>query len=601
MTNGRPSGPGEESGTMQIDVRTLPTLFDVARARAELSGDRLLCTFLVDGDKTEERLTYAELDLRARRAAALLQAHGGHGERALLLYEPGIAYLVGYYACIYAGWIPVPAYPPNPLRLARTLPRLQAILGEVRPRLILTTSAIAAVAEQMMEMLEEARGIPIAATDAVELGLEKTWHPPALSGEDIAVLQYTSGSVGSPKGVRVSHRALLHNLGLCAAVPATGEDTRIVCWLPPYHDMGLVGGVLWPLFVGGQSVNLSPLHFLSRPLRWLRAITRYRCNNMVGPNFAYQLCVRKVTPAERDRLELSSVVVAWNGAEPIRPEVLRQFTEYFSPCGFRETAFYPCYGLAESTLLVAGGNRDEAPRVRGFSAAGLSQGVARPAGSGEEAQQLVSCGRARPGMELRIVDAETARPLEEGRIGEIWLRSPSLGSGYFARPEVTAETFEARTADGDGPWLRTGDLGFVVGGELFIAGRLKDLIIIRGRNLYPHDIELTAERAVKGLRPGCTAAFPVDVNGEESLALVAEVDARLAAPEAAAELAAVHRPIVEAVVAAFDVSPESIALIEPGSIPKTPSGKLQRRLCRQMLAEGTLVPLSTWRRGTPLQ
>jgi acyl-CoA synthetase (AMP-forming)/AMP-acid ligase II len=537
------------------------TLVSLLRGRAERHPERTAFTFLVDGGQQQERWSHGELDRAARRLAALLQRMGGAGERALLLYEPGPSYLVGYLGCLYAGWIAVPAYPPDPLRRARTLPRIQGIIEEASPEVILTSSQLRPVLEMTLADLPP---VAVVATDDLPRD-EDGWRAPAIDADSVAFLQYTSGSVAQPKGVMVSHGNLIHNLSLIAQSHGLGEDTRVASWLPPYHDMGLIGSLLAPLSAGGEVVFMSPLRFLARPIRWLRAVTRHRSTKMVGPSFAFALCASKVGPEQLAELDLSTVRIAYNGSEPLRADVMERFSEAFAPCGFRRSAFYPCYGLAESTLIVSGRH-----------GVGIGPGGA------------VSSGRAMPGTEVRIVDPDTLAPRTDGEIGEIWLRGPSVARGYWGRVDESERVFGARTDAGEGPYLRTGDLGFLAGGELYVAGRLKDLVKIRGRNLYPQDIEATVEIAGGASRPNVCAAFGVDVDGAEQLAIVSEIE------RDAGEPGPLFERIVAAVSAAHDVRPATITLIDKGTLPKTSSGKLQRQLCKRMLAAGDLAVSARW-------
>jgi acyl carrier protein len=386
----------------------------------------------------------------------------------------------------------------------------------------------------------------------------------------------------------LTHANLLHNSSAIRQCFSAGDDSRGVIWLPPYHDMGLIGGVLQPLYGGFPVVLMSPLAFLARPLRWLQAITRHRGTISGGPNFAYDLCVRKIGPAERATLDLGSWQLAFNGAEPIHPDTLDRFVTAFGPCGFRREAFYPCYGLAEGTLISSGGQHGRTPTVLSVAKEALGGGQAIAPRADEAAQPLVSCGASIAGQELIVVDPERHVPVAAGRVGEIWLRGPSVARGYWQRGEETAASFQARRADTDeGSYLRTGDLGFIVDGELYVTGRIKDLVIVRGRNLYPQDIERTAVACHAALRPGCAAAFAVAAAGEEHLVIVLEADARVsfAAP---ALVEAIRRAVAEE----HEVQAHAIVLVGPGGVPKTSSGKVQRRACRAQYLAGELTPIA---------
>ncbi|RPH57856.1 fatty acyl-AMP ligase, partial [bacterium] len=444
--------------------RTPFNWIQLLRQRAQQDPHKCAYTFLTDGEKEGERLTYAELDLRARALGAWLQRMDAAGERVLLLYNPGLEFVAAFLGCLYAGTTAVPAYPP---RSARMLPRLRAIAADARPTVALTSSDLLAGVETLAGRLPELAGVRWVATDALDApALAREWREPEVDGGTLAFLQYTSGSTALPKGVKVSHGNLLHNEGLIEAAFDQSEESVIVGWLPLYHDMGLIGNVLQPLYVGARCILMSPVAFLQRPARWLRAISHYRATTSGGPNFAYDLCVRKVPPAERYGLDLSSWKVAFNGAEPVRAETLDRFTEAFASCGFRREAFYPCYGLAEATLFVTGGTVGVPPAVEAFRTADLERDRAVPVNALDPAgRRLVGCGTSWAGQQVAVVDPETGRGLPSDRVGEVWIAGPSVAGGYWNRPEETERTFGARLEDGSGPFLRTGDLGFLRDGE----------------------------------------------------------------------------------------------------------------------------------------
>ncbi len=558
----------------------LYSIVDLLRRRAVEGGSDAGYTFLADGEATATHLTFAAMDERARAIGALLQRAASPGDRALLLFPPGIEFISAFFGCLYAGVIAVPAYPP---RAAKTQERLRSIAQDCQPRVVLTTAALRTKAERLAEHVPELRAAVWQTTDDLPAGLAGEWLPPALSPESLAFLQYTSGSTATPKGVMVSHGNLLHNEEIIRQAFRQSADSVIVGWLPLYHDMGLIGNVLQPLYVGARCILMSPLAFLQRPLRWLEAISRYRGTTSGGPNFAYDLCVRKIGEEERQGLDLGRWQVAFNGAEPIRADTLDRFAAAFEPHGFDRRAFFPCYGLAEATLFVTGGPGGRAPRVERFAGAALEQGRVVP-GDGASSRTLVACGRIWEMHELRIVDAEAGQPCPPGQVGEIWVQGPSVARGYWNLAEDTERSFHAAAADGSGPWLRTGDLGFLLGDDLFVTGRAKDLIILRGRNLYPQDLELSAERSHPALRPGCGAAFSVDVADEERLIVVHELErgAEAAAGDAAA---AIRGALAED----HEVQTYEVLLLRHDSIPKTSSGKIQRHACRQRYLAGELA------------
>ncbi|HTF09418.1 MAG TPA: AMP-binding protein, partial [Asanoa sp.] len=561
------------------DVRTVP---DLLRARAAEQPDRLGYSFLVDGETEELRLTYAEADRRARAVAASLGSAGVRpGMRALLVLPPGLDYLTALFGCMYAGVVAVPVYPPDPFQFDRSLPRLLAIVGDAEPVVVLTTAPLLGFLDEVTRLAPGLGALPWLAVDtAADPGTE----PAVLAPDATAVLQYTSGSTSEPRGVLLSHANLLHNSGLIQRLFGTTPESHGLVWLPPYHDMGLIGGLLQPLYGGFPVTLMSPLHFLEQPMRWLRAIDRFGATASGGPNFAYDLCARKCTPDEAAQLDLRSWRVAFNGAEPIRPETLERFAATFAPAGFRPDAFLPCYGLAEATLIVTGhGGRAGSPVTAPVSvdAEALQRHEVAPAGAGA-AVRLTSCGPAAPGQRIAIVDLATGTTCPPDRVGEIWVSGPSVAAGYWRLPEETASVFGAATADGAGPFLRTGDLGFLHDGQLVVTGRRKDLIIVRGRNHYPQDVELTAERVDPVLRPGGSAAFLTA--DDDRLVLVHEV--RRGSP--AADVPALAALIRQAVAREHGLEVHAAVLVRAGGLPKTSSGKVQRRLCRSRYAAGEL-------------
>ncbi len=576
---------------MREPFATPRTFVDVLRRRAETDANRTAFIFLSDGKTAEQPLTYAELDARARAVAATLCARGATGERAVLLFPPGLDYIVAFFGCMYAGTLPVPAYPPDPSRLARTLPRLQAIAADCQARLVLTDSMIYNFAEALFSLAPDLAAKDWIATDQVPLDAAADWAPVPLDGDTLALLQYTSGSTASPKGVMLSHGNLLADNALIVQAFHTSERDAVCGWVPLYHDLGLVGHVLHPVHQGFLSVLMSPIHFLRDPLCWLQGLARYRATQGGGPNFAYDLCVRRTTPEQRQALDLSHWKTAFCGAEPVRYETLRRFAEAFRVSGFEERSFYPCYGMAEVGLFISGKDASDPFLTDVQNPRRLERGEVATPGPGEPTQVLVGCGRSWPGQRLVIVEPATGRRAPPNRIGEIWVAGPHVAQGYYGRPDETARAFGARLADsGEGPFLRTGDLGYLQGTELYIAGRIKDLIVVRGRNLYPQDIEAVVEAAHPAVKPGCTAAFALDNDAEERLVVAAEVDPKRAA--AGGDPTALHaelaQAIRQAVLDAFEVAPYTVLLLRSGSLPKTSSGKIQRHACRAEHQAGTL-------------
>ncbi|HEY0603114.1 MAG TPA: condensation domain-containing protein [Herpetosiphonaceae bacterium] len=562
------------------------TLVELLRRRSELQPQAEHYTFLVSDQETELTWSYSMLDQKARAIAALLQASIRPGERVLLLYPPGLDYLAAFFGCLYAGIIAVPIFPPS---FSRPALRLQAILADSGAVAALTTDRLLADAPALIRHTPGLATLRWLATDNLARDLADQWRAAPIDGESIAFLQYTSGSTGTPKGVMLSHRNLLHNLSLIHRFYGMSPESQGVIWLVPYHDMGLIGGILAPLYGGFPVTLMPPVAFLQKPLRWLQTISRCRGTISGGPNFAYSLCLTKIPPEEREGLDLSSWQVAFNGAEPVREQTMRSFAEAFAPYGFRYEAFYPCYGLAEATLIVAGGLYTEAPITQTVAGQALAQHqVIAAADSAPDTHLLVSAGRSAPSQDVVIVNPQT-RAAVTGGVGEIWVRGPSIARGYWGRPAETDETFGAYLADDTtGPFLRTGDLGFLLRGELFVTGRLKDLIIIRGKNHYPQDIELTVEQSHFALAPGCGAAFSIEIAGEERLVVVQELNRR----DRHSDPQAITQAIRQAVAEQHGLQVYAISLLKPASIFKTTSGKIQRRACKVAYLDGTLAVIS---------
>ncbi len=566
-----------------------PTLVELLRHRVLRQADETAFTYLVDGEHDQVHVSNRELDRKARAIGAWLQSLNLAGERALLLYPPGLEFIAAFFGCLYAGVVAVPVYPP---RRNRSLARIQAIADDAEAKVALTTDVVIRRVEPLIDDTPHLKALKWLATDHTPEGIDERWEAPDIHGDTLAFLQYTSGSTGTPKGVMLDHINLLHNSALIAHA---FEHTRTglgVFWLPSYHDMGLIGGILQPLYIGRPNILMSPVAFLQKPYRWLSAISRFGATTSGGPNFAYDLCIRKITPEQRATLDLSTWRVAFNGAEPVCAETLERFAEVFAPCGFRREAFYPCFGLAEATLIVSGGYAKKPPVVRWFAAEALATGrivEAQPAEQGGRA--LVGCGNTLPDQEIAIADPETMTRCPAGRVGEIWVRGPSVAQGYWRQPEATEATFRAFLKDtGEGPFLRTGDLGFLRDGELFVTGRIKDLIIFRGVNLHPQDIERTVQESHPYLVPNAGAAFTVGVGGRERLVVVQELERRKKD-----NLASVFEAIRRAVSVEHELPVDAIVLLHANSIPKTSSGKVQRHACRAAFLEGKLTAVAEWR------
>jgi amino acid adenylation domain-containing protein len=593
VSNFGTNAPVEASRIWEIDLDQ--TLVELLRRRLPDQFNRTAYTFLVDGETEEVTLTYGELDVKVRAIAARLQRLAALGERVLLLYPPDLEYIAAFFGCLYAGAVAVPVFAP---RANRSLSRLQAIAADAEAKVVLTTSAVFSRIEPFLAQVSELQAMHWLVTDNIDEETAQEWKEPYIDGDTLAFIQYTSGSTASPKGVMVSHANILHNERMIQSAFRQTEQSVILSWLPLYHDMGLIGGVLQPLYVGAHCILMSPVSFLQKPLRWLQAISRYRATTSGGPNFAYDMCVQKIDPARRSELDLSSWSVAFNGSEPVRAETLKQFAKAFEPCGFQPEAFFPCYGLAEATLFVSGNPVVRPPVIKMFAAESLAKHRVeeQAADADVDVQELVSCGTTLLGQETLIVNPETSTPCAPNEVGEIWIAGDSVAKGYWNRPEETQNIFHARLTGVSGETLlRTGDLGFLHDGELFITGRLKDLIIIRGRNLYPQDIEQTVAECHADLRRGGGVAFSVEVEGEERLVIVQELERHASIDVNGPDVNALVQRVRQAVTEEHEVQPYAIALVRAGSIPKTSSGKLQRRASRAMFLSGSFEILAEWR------
>lgn len=548
-------------------MRVMPELL---RDRAQADPDARAYTFLDDGEREGASLTWGELDRRASAIAAAVTDVATSGSRALILCPPGLGFIPAFFGVLRARLIAVSAYPPRAGRAGidaqdRTLARLRAIASDAAPEVILAPPALtqrAAAIAALVPKLSRATWIDIDRPD----GSAESFQDRTIDPDSVAFLQYTSGSTTEPRGVMVTHANLAHNLADSQALAGHDRASASVSWLPVIHDMGLIQGVLQPAFSGFPAWLMSPAAFLQRPARWLRAISATGATISGGPNFAYELCVRRVSAQERDGLDLRRWRLAFNGAEPIRQSTLEAFRDTFAASGFDAGAFRPCYGLAEATLLV----------TTGYGA-------------------TTACGHTAAGTAIQIVDPHALRRCDASTPGEIWVAGPGVAAGYWNQPEATASTFGARIAgSGEGPFLRTGDLGILREDGLHVTGRIKDILIVRGIKHFPQDIEGTVERASPWVRAGGCAVFAMPGGDGDKVAVAAEVDNTGPAPGEADSPDAVILNIREAIGAAHGIQVSAVALVAPGAIPKTTSGKLQRFLCREGLLNGRLTPVSFW-------
>ncbi|NEO71021.1 AMP-binding protein [Moorena sp. SIO3H5] len=549
--------------------------------------NQLAYIFLKNGETQSGSLTYGQLDRQARAIASHLQSMPG--ERALLLYPSGLEFISAFMGCLYAGVVAVPVYPP---RRNQKLSRLLSIVNDAQACIALTTTSILADLEQRWASDGELAQLKLIATDTIVADSQE-FAPLSVTGSSLAFLQYTSGSTGKPKGVMVTHGNIIHNQQMIHQAFDHSEQSIVVGWLPLFHDMGLIGNVLQPMYLGIPCILMPPVAFLQKPIRWLKAISNYRATTSGGPNFAYDLCLKKVQPEQLANLDLSSWDVAYSGAEPVRAETLKQFGQKFANCGFNYRAFYPCYGMAETTLLATGGQKNQSPVIQGVLAGELEQNsVVETKISSDESRSFVGVGRPNLDTTVIIVNPESLTPSEPGQVGEIWVRGGSVTSGYWNCDQATQSAFQAYLKDsGEGPFLRTGDLGFFSKGELFVTGRLKDLIIIRGRNHYPQDIELTVENSHPALRSHGCAAFSVERDGEERLVIAGEVERTYLRELNTEEVVSAVR---HGIWMQHELKVYGVSLLKTGSIPKTSSGKNQRHVCRQYWLHKQLNLVGEW-------
>jgi acyl-CoA synthetase (AMP-forming)/AMP-acid ligase II len=577
------------------------TLVELLRYRARQQPAQRAYTFLGRGETEDTHLTYGELDRKARIIGRFLQREQAFGKPVLLLHPPGLEYIAAFFGCLYAGAMAVPAYPP---RSARMMPRVQAIVADTQADIALTTARTLSDLQRSFDQAFARQSIALVASDSNADCLADEWVEPQITQEALAFLQYTSGSTSMPRGVMVTHRNLLHNLRMLQRHSEQTAESHMVSWLPPYHDLGLIGGILFPLYGGYPSTMMAPVAFLQSPFRWLRAISSVKATISSAPNFAYDLCIRSVTAAQRATLDLSHWSVATCAAEPVSDETLRRFSQTFAECGFRREAFFPAYGLAEATLMVASAHTMTAPLVRTFEKGALEKNqVVIATDEDTNVCKFIGYDLLPADQEIRIVHPEALTQCSVSAVGEIWVSSHSVAAGYWQNAEETQKMFQAYLADtGEGPFLRTGDLGFLKDGALFITGRLKDVIVIHGRNHYPQDIELTVEKSHGAIRPGCCAAFSFNEAEQERLAILVEIDPHyLPMRERESQPAvietsrrfldgqAVIKAIQWGVSDQHELQPSQVILLKAGSVLKTSSGKLQRRACRAQFLAGSLA------------
>lgn len=558
------------------------TIVEALQYRAVHQPDEDAYKFIHGGQDTDPRITFRELDLRARQIARILRQNVSVGERVLINHAPGLEYIAALFGCFYADVIAVPVYPP---RFNAKLDRLVSIAQSAGARVALTSTSILENIRPVLESEHLLAGMTWIETDHMEQPTAEEFDPNP-KPEDLALIQFTSGSTSDPKGVMLTHANLVANVKCICENFGVSQATRSVIWLPPYHDMGLIGGLLPTVWIGFPIVLMSPYSFVQKPARWLQAMSDFRGTISGGPNFAFDLCTRKIREDQMEGLDLSRWKLAFCGAEPIRASVLEAFAQKFKSVGFNKEAFYPCYGLAESTLIVTGGKISEPPVLATVDPVKLERhGVASKPAEGEKARIVVGCGVSVKDHDVKIVAPESREKLSDGQIGEIWVAGPSVAQGYWGRAD-TDSIFKAKLegqAD-ETPHLRTGDLGFLLDGELFITGRKKDLLIIRGRNFYPQDIEYTASKSHENLNAMASAAFSVVQEEEEKLVVLQETDRNVPDDKLDDVIDSIRRQVSEE----HGLMPYAVSLLKRNSLPLTSSGKIQRFRCRELFLEGAL-------------
>jgi acyl-CoA synthetase (AMP-forming)/AMP-acid ligase II len=578
---------------LQVANNQPDTLIKLLRGRAKQQPEGHAYTFLIDGKKESSPLTYGELDTQAKAIGALLQQYQAKGERALLLYPQGLEVIAAFCGCLYAGVIAIPVPPPESGRLKRTLPRLRSIVKDANATFVLTTAAILELVENVRDEFPEFDQMGWIDTAQVDLTLAEQWQDPQIDKDELAYLQYTSGSTSTPKGVMLSHFNLMHHCRYLQQACGYDADSVTINWMPYFHDYGLVEGMMLPLYNGHPCYVMSPFSFIKRPLQWLHNISKYKGTHSQAPNFAYDLCLRRVKPKDLAELNLSSWQAAGNAAESINPKVMAKFVEIFSPCGFKWETFAPSYGLAENTLLATTKPKGTKPVLLPIEAAALekNQIIVADSNNKDGVRMIAGCGQKVVDTDIAIVRPDTMTHCEDYEVGEIWIKDSSVAQGYWQRPDATESTFCAYLQDKkEGPYLRTGDLGFIYEGELFITGRIKDLIIIRGTNHYPQDIEWTVQHLDSALRPDYGAAFSIEDRGEERLVVVQEIERRTENLDTDKLIADIRQEIAEQ----HEIQLYAVVLAKSGNILKTASGKIQRSACKNSFLAGTLTVIADW-------
>jgi len=559
-----------------------PLIPDLLKYRSEITPDNNSYIFLRDGENDEDIVTWKQLYDESLKVAAQLQRQKTKGERVILFFPPGTAFIKALYGCFLSNAIAVPAYPP---RKNRSLDRIKALVNDSGAKFILSTTEIFNSCERSFSDVTELKDQAWILTDTIEPEVAG-FHEIKIKADDIALLQYTSGSTGMPKGVMVTHINIIRNLEFIRQSFQLSPQSVSVSWLPSFHDMGLIDATIGAVYNGYTAVLMPSVSFIQKPLRWLKAITKYKGTHGGAPNFAFDLCVNEVSETEREGIDLSSMTTLYCGAEPIRKDTFEKFIKAYSPYGLTREAMYPCYGMAETTLIISGIEAGTGPKYLNISASAFEENKVRVLTEDTaDSKYLVGVGHPWIDTRVKIVNPETLKECNESETGEIWVNGSIVTAGYWNSPESTENSFHAKLDNEETHYFRTGDLGFFHDNELYITGRLKDMIILQGKNYYPHDIEDVAEKSHTALRSCCSAAFSVEIDNSEKLVIVAEVE-RTAIRNLNVEevCSAIRQKIFEE----FEQSVYAIQLLRTASILKTSSGKIQRKACRTAFLNKTL-------------
>jgi acyl-CoA synthetase (AMP-forming)/AMP-acid ligase II len=575
-------------------IRKSSSMVDIISNRAVVTPGHIVFRFLPEGIDEGESLSFEQLDTMSRSVASCLQQHGKKGDRVVLFFQPGIPYIISLFACFYAGMVAVPAYPP---RRNRSSYRVFSIVENAGVSMCLTSQQVKKDIERNFASDFASQNLHWICYEDAIMHSAGLWNDPNLKGEELALLQYTSGSTGEPKGVMITHYQILYNSEYIRQSFGFSKQTIGMNWLPIYHDMGLIGTIMQAPYIGALSITMPPVAFLQDPLKWLKAISRFKVTTAGGPNFGFDHCLQKVPQHELSHLDLSSVETFFCGAEPVRAKTMQDFASYFAQAGARPEQLYPCYGMAETVLIVTGGNKLSPLRFITINSKALARGIVEKIGEDQpEAITLTGCGHTWMDTKVRIVHPETYEAVPEGHTGEIWICGSGVTQGYWGRTEENLRTFGAQIHnEGSTSYFRSGDLGFMDGNELYITGRIKDLLIFRGVNYYPTDIEFAVQEAHASLRKNAGAAFSVMVHGEEQLIIAQEVERSAMHNLPQDELFSTIRQTLSE---EFELSVYAILLLRPGSIPLTSSGKIQRRVTKYGYLTGELQSIAAWKKET---